>query len=47
MGLEPGITMEMVAPYTLQMNGVVEQSFITATDRAFSMLISSRLSSNF
>ena len=44
---ERGITMEMTAPYTPQMNGVVEISFVTARDRAFAMLISERLSSSF
>jgi transposase InsO family protein len=46
-GLGAGITMEMTAPCTPQMNGVVERSFITVRNRAFAMMISARLISSF
>ena len=44
---ERGIIIEMTAPHTLQINGVVERSFVTARDRAFAMMISARLSVDF
>jgi len=38
-----GIQLEMTAPYTPQMNGVVERKFVTIRDRAHAMMLAARL----
>ena len=41
-----GITMEMTAPYSPQMNGVVERSFVTCKERAFASMYCARFLDN-
>jgi len=40
---EKGITMEFTAPYTPQLNGVVERKFVTIRDRAQAMMLGAHL----
>jgi len=37
-----GISLEMTAPYTPQMNGVVERAFVTTRDRAYASMLAAR-----